>query len=198
MDAGRRKISRAMRCAAGLALGLVLGLGGPGPALAQCAGVPNCQVQNQTPFKINMVEIHRAAFTCVGEHPYVWNYTHSWSGDIPVLSVQDYFVPRTMKIEFWAVCGSLACALLDDETITVKLACSDRVSPDAADARTDCNTPYGADPKQPRITGSYQNYCGGGPVDACVAVWQERDPVSKQLYNCQNIEGVSTCQKCSG
>jgi hypothetical protein len=182
----------------GIVVGAAIWFGVATGALAQCNGVPECQPQAQTPFAMTWPSATHRTFACRSPYPFAWGYSYSQKGGPHLVAgAEDYHTWTTLKVEFVAPCVSSLCGFIPVTAIQVTLACSKKIDPDASGPTT-CDAPYGPDPKQPEVRDSYANSCGGGPIDACVATWRERDPITKQLYNCMNIEGVSTCQKCAG
>ena len=152
--------------------------------------VPYCQLQKQAPFWIAGSHSGTRDFTCTGAYPYVWNYTYVNAGPhgLPtstgIISAE---YPGTFET-LWTNWSVYKTGL-----ITVTLACSKNNSFGGT-----CGAPVD-DPECPLVQGSYRHSCNSrGGVPVCVAFWQERCTLNKQLYSCTDIEIADWCQPCSG
>ncbi|HEV8455723.1 MAG TPA: hypothetical protein VGQ24_12560 [Gemmatimonadales bacterium] len=186
----------ARRFAVAGSIGVALWLGAVAPATAQlstspgqeCDNVPLCQVQPRGSFLLAGWGTVDYDYTCLGDHPYVWNFSYSQTGSPSVSALAAIFAvtPGTIGILMtnWN--------LFATDQVTINLACSKNNSFGGI-----CGGPVD-DPACPVVAGSEHNYCSGGPVPVCFQTYQERCQPSNQLYTCTTILLVTYCQACPG
>lgn len=149
-----------------------------------CSGIPECQVQPQTPVKLKPLQTKGWAFYCTGDYPYYVKFEKQ--GSCCSATENPFVEDRPSKCDV-----TLTNWKVYTHHVTIRLACS-KIDPHGPP----CNATSGpvGDPKCP-INGKVRNTCSGGPVPVCIQTWEERCSDGR-VFECTADQGVVGCIRC--
>jgi len=159
-----------------------------------CERVPDCEKQEMAPVRYGALDTKGWAYYCTGDHPYYWNnddilgFGNNFSFNNKCFTVTEnpFAENEPSKMD-----ATITNWCLKHEDIKVTLGCSAQ-SPGIPCHST--KTGPIKDPGCPIVSGTEKNYCSGGPVPACIQIWEEKCD-SGPVY-CTDDQTITWCYPC--